>query len=145
MNARPANDLSHRWTLWGLAVAILGCAAGLQVGDNHRAVVPGLGVTLPETCYFKLLCGVGCPGCGLTRCFICLAHGDVRNAWRFNPGGLLCFAIVLFQLPYQAIQIYRIRHGLPEWQLTRSASIAACLLFAALIAQWVWRWFTGDA
>ena len=49
-------------------------------------------------CLFHLLTGFDCPGCGMTRAFLRLAHGDVRGAWLLHPFSpflallLLCLA-----------------------------------------------------
>jgi hypothetical protein len=134
-------DLLHRWLLLTISVAVLVLACGLQVRSDDRVIVPGISTPLPETCYFKLLSGWGCPGCGLTRSFISLAHRDFGRAWRFNPGGILCFAIVVFQLPYQSLQIWRRHRNLTEWRLTRTSAIVAVLVFIVLISQWIGHWF----
>jgi len=44
----------------------------------------GGGGFLPP-CYFKVITGYDCPGCGGTRSVHCLMHGDVVEAFRFNP------------------------------------------------------------
>ena len=130
----------HRWLLLAISVAVLASAVVLQVQGDDRVVVPGISRPLPESCYFKLLTGFGCPGCGLTRSFISLAHGDFRNAWRFNPGGILCFAVVAFQLPYQAAQLWRIHRNRGEWRLPKTTAGVGIVVFAALLVQWIARW-----
>jgi len=62
-------------------------------------------LALPSLCAFRALSGLNCPGCGLTRSFIALSHGDWRGAWQFNPVGLLVYALVLLQFPYRAIRL----------------------------------------
>lgn len=128
---------SH-WIFLGLAVIPLALAAVLQAPGGESVVIPILNVPLPELCTFKRLVGVDCPGCGLTRCFISLAHGDVVAAWRYNPAGILLFAAAVFQIPFRVFQLARMRRGLPAW---RSRALDACLLFIAiaLFVQWVFR------
>lgn len=41
------------------------------------------GNLLPK-CPFKLMTGLDCPGCGITRMIHALLHGDVVAAWHFN-------------------------------------------------------------
>lgn len=36
-------------------------------------------------CVFRLATGLNCPGCGGTRCLFWLLHGDVSQAFFFNP------------------------------------------------------------
>jgi hypothetical protein len=70
----------------------------MSVGPGREVFLPGVG-TIPETCTLHARLGIDCPGCGLTRSFIHLAHGDLRAAWSLNPVGLLMFAFVAAQIP----------------------------------------------
>lgn len=36
-------------------------------------------------CPIKYLTGVSCPGCGMTRAWLSVAHGDLRQAMAFHP------------------------------------------------------------
>ncbi|HXH68803.1 MAG TPA: DUF2752 domain-containing protein [Pyrinomonadaceae bacterium] len=52
-------------------------------------------------CPFHALTGLNCPGCGLTRSFHALFHGDVSTALHFNallPIYLLLFLYLFFSL-----------------------------------------------
>jgi hypothetical protein len=46
----------------------------------------------PVGCPFRLATGLPCPGCGLTRAWVYLAHGDLGDALRANPFGLVTMA-----------------------------------------------------
>ena len=54
---------------------------------------------LPSVCLFYNLTGLPCPGCGLTRSFVCLGHGRFWEALHWHPLGpviyLLFFVIWL--------------------------------------------------
>ena len=61
-------------------------------------VLPPQGFVLPggkplEMCQFKMLTHLPCPGCGLTRSFIGMAHLDLARAARFHPLGLVLFPL----------------------------------------------------
>jgi hypothetical protein len=38
----------------------------------------------PPLCLSRLIFGVRCPGCGMTRAVSCAAHGRLRRAWGYN-------------------------------------------------------------
>src|SRR5262245_22769054 len=91
--ADPATS-ARRWRYhlaWLLvAVVVLSIAAVCRVPEA-AVTLPGMATPLPEICLSRRLLGLDCPGCGLTRCFVALAHGEMARAWRFNPAGLLWF------------------------------------------------------
>lgn len=64
-------------------------AAGALLGPLAVAVALTHG---PVVCGFRVLFGIPCPGCGLTRCLAALAHGDVVTAFRVHPAGPLFLA-----------------------------------------------------
>jgi hypothetical protein len=79
------------------------------------ALVPGservvlLGVEVPEICFWKRALGIDCPGCGLTRSWVYLAHGDWRAAWSMNVLGPILFLTALIQIPLAAARLWRRR------------------------------------
>lgn len=91
------------------AIVAVGESVGLQAALLFLVLVAsallpirGLGI---ETCWWHYLFGVNCPGCGLTRSFISLAHGRVADAFGYNwmgpplfLGTVLAWADRLFRL-----------------------------------------------
>lgn len=59
-----------------LSAAALGCAV---------AVSPPEAASGPVICPFRLLTGLPCPGCGMTRAWVFALHGDLRQALWANP------------------------------------------------------------
>ena len=49
----------------------------------------------PVACLVHLLLGVAGPGCGMTRAFLFIGHGDLAAAFALNPNSLLVFAVVV--------------------------------------------------
>jgi len=130
-----ADPLFH-WIFLGMSVGVLALSFLLTVRSDRYVIVPLLNQPLPELCMLKRQTGLGCPGCGLTRSFISIAHGQFERAWRYNPGGLLFFGIVVFQLAYRPYQLYRIKKGRSEfhaWWL----NVAIWFLVIGLISQWL--------
>jgi hypothetical protein len=140
--SRPRDAILH-WVFLIMAAVVLGLAFFLRAPGGEAVLLPLLNLPLPGVCTFKQFTGTGCPGCGLTRSFISIAHGDFAAAWRYNPAGMLLFAAAVFQLPFRTAQIWRVRRGLPEW---RWRALDACLwlMAAALMIQWIVRaWAPG--
>lgn len=48
----------------------------------------------PTLCLFKLTTGHDCWGCGTTRAFSHLAHGNFAMAWNFNKLVIVTFPLV---------------------------------------------------
>jgi hypothetical protein len=127
------------WAILAASLVVFGLALVLSVRGEEQVIVPGAGKPLPGLCGSKMLFGVNCPGCGLTRCFIHLAHGianttlaagkavrgelsaaantagEARNnlarAWHYNPGGLVLFSVMLAQIPFRSWKLWRIHRG----------------------------------
>jgi hypothetical protein len=132
-------DPLYHAILLGLCACVLLAAFFLSVRDGSQVVLPLLHIPLPELCTARLLTGFGCPGCGLTRSFISLAHGDIATAWSYNPAGLWLFAIMALQIPFRSYQLWRLRRGQAEIEL-RGAAQPALLIFAiAVLSQWTLR------
>jgi hypothetical protein len=134
---RP-DPLYHR-TILLLSLAVIVLSVVLSVRGGTRVILPGLGLPLPELCMMKKYTNLGCPGCGMTRCFISLGRGDLAAAWSYNPAGIWFYAIVLFQIPYRAVQLWRIRRDLPELRTGWLAHISLGLLAVGMIGQWLLR------
>jgi len=139
----PPQDWVYQAVFLIASLAVIALALVLEVRDQ-RVVLPFSGFPLPESCWFKRLTGLGCPGCGLTRSVICLVHGNFPGAWDFNPGGYLFVLVIAAQLPYRIAQIWRIRRGFAPWCLTNATLVVACLASVALLVQWIVRWW-GNA
>jgi hypothetical protein len=91
----------HRELLALAAFALL-LAPLLEVRpDGERVGVRGGGPTLPPSCGSRAVLGVDCPGCGLTRSFVHLAHGDPAASVRSHRLGWLLALLAAVQIPYR--------------------------------------------
>ena len=135
----PRPDPLYHMVVLGICSAIFLLSLLMSVRDERQVLVPILGTPLPELCMFRRMTGTGCPGCGMTRCFISLAHGDWRSAWHYNPAGPLLFAILAFQIPFRLVQLYRIRRGLPELRTGWLPQVLFGILGLLMIGQWILR------
>lgn len=64
----------------------------------------------PILCPFRLLTGIPCPSCGLTRSWVALMHGDLGQSLAFHPLGWL---VVILAVPF-ALGLDRLIPGLDE-------------------------------
>lgn len=125
-----------------LSVVVLVLAATMSVNDGTKVTPPLLSTPLPELCNMRRFFGIDCPGCGMTRCFISLAHGDLLAAWHYNAGGILLFGLVVAQIPYRSAQLWRIAHGHAEWRPHRLMTGVSVVLVTMLLVQWCWKLYT---
>ncbi len=94
--------------------------------------------TLPELCTFKRVFPIGCPGCGLTRSFISISHGDLATAFRLNFASFFVYAFVVAQIPFRAAQLFLVSGGRQvfgeTWMVRGLVAIASLL-----VVQWCVR------
>ncbi|HSV97652.1 MAG TPA: DUF2752 domain-containing protein [Spirochaetota bacterium] len=82
-------------------------------------------------CFFKLVYGVPCPGCGMMRAFAALAGGDLAAALLFHPLVLVVPFLVLVAV---------FRKSRPFWAMYNSSAFwAACA--ACFMVVWAVRMF----
>jgi len=92
---------------------------------------------LPSVCLFHAVTGLPCPACGLTRSFVCLAHGHLTESLRYHPLGPLLFAVMLATVIYALAE--RLRPGLRVSVTPHLRGlIPLCAVVIFLIA-WVFR------
>lgn len=133
--AQPATSLHA--TFLAMSVAVISASCLLSVDTTNKVTLPLTSLQLPSVCQFRNMTSLDCPGCGLTRSFIHIAHGDLAGAWRYNAAGILMFAFVLAQIPYRSVQLWRIRRGLPELNWWRVGNWALAIATTALVVQWI--------
>ena len=139
---RGPSDATFHLVLLLISAGILLAAFVLKT-DGLAVYLPLLNQPLPEACVLRRLTGLSCPGCGLTRCFISLAHGEISSAWSYNPAGLWLFAVIASQIPLRSYQLWRIYRGRSELVLHNLGAIALALFAVILVVQWVLRLATA--
>jgi len=68
----------HVLSRYGLSLMAAGVLA-------YSACFVPTGLPRFTACAFRRWTGLPCPGCGLTRSFSAISHGDVAAAWGYNP------------------------------------------------------------
>jgi hypothetical protein len=124
----------HRQML-AVAGAVVVLAFLLEVHPDQRVafrLFPSW--PLPETCPSRSLFHIECPGCGLTRSFVHLAHGDWTKSLAIHRVGWLLALAVVLQFPYRLCAL-RSQDGAPLGSTV--PRLFGCLLIFALIANWM--------
>ncbi len=87
--------------------------------------------TGPVVCPFRLVTGLPCPGCGLTRSWVYLAHGRWGDAFAANPFGLVAMVAAVALVVTVANGLVT---GTPVPSMTR---IVTSRPFFAVAAAWL--------
>lgn len=131
--AEPGTDgVGHPLGRWhgatGLYLA-LQLLAGLALGLSRVfpvEVAPAFWV-----CPFKRFLHLPCPGCGLTRAFCAISHGDLAAAWALNPFGYVFYGGAVVALFWPFVARWR-----PQWEQAllraRLVTLGALLLVGAM-------------
>ena len=122
-------------TTWVVLTGILGASLLLPL--------PGPGGSighLPSVCPFYNLTGLPCPGCGLTRAFVCLGHGRWHEALHWHPLGWLVYGVCLLLWLRSGLFLWRgvLLWPLPPLTAARLGWGSATLLLLAGIARIGW-------
>jgi hypothetical protein len=125
----------RHWAFLVVSAAIIVAACLLRFGEaGHLSVAGSSGLTLPTVCGSRLLFGIDCPGCGLTRSFVALAKGDLAASFRYHHLGWVLALAVLAQIPYRIWRLRELKTQSVErrWPLWFGQS-----LIVLLIGNWV--------
>ncbi len=110
----------------------------LKVTDSNQVMLPSTSLLMPESCLTKMYWGVDCPGCGMSRAFICISSGQFERARQFNSASFVVYLFIAIQIPWHAMQLLRIRSGVGPID-TWWTIVPALAVIAILIVCWIWR------
>lgn len=139
---RPPVHLARGYNLGERAVAIvLGVVGAVAILIAFlwpvRSVEAG-----PGTCLLRTFVGIPCPGCGMTRSWVHLAHGDVTTAFFYNPFGIVFMAVAAIAAVYVAVALIRRRP--PEGMLDLVRPTPAVILVTTWLTWSAYRiWSVG--
>jgi len=98
---------------------------------------------LPSFCTFRNVTGYPCPGCGMTRSWVLLTHGQFLEAVQMNPFGAFLFGWTVLGIAYLGLRTFA---GLPALRLAlrRTGQLVFwSLLGLFLTASWAYTWISG--
>jgi hypothetical protein len=118
-----------------LAAVVVVLSFALDVVPPDRVALRGLHRwPLPQLCLSRAWFGLDCPGCGLTRSFIYLAHGRWSASLHVHRLGWLFAAAVVVQFPYRLLSLRRPDRPLLPRPWPRLLGLA---LITSLILNWL--------
>jgi len=94
-------------------------------------------ITLPSTCTFKLVTGLPCPGCGLTRSLVAAAHGNWRQSVTYHRMGPVFLILLVLQSLYRItwMGLPRLRGSVHRYG--RLLDLAIIPLMVLLFVNWI--------
>ncbi|MCG7633890.1 DUF2752 domain-containing protein [Gordonia McavH-238-E] len=125
LDHRREQGLSANQVVGATTVAVAGAAAlGAACVFTPGGVADG-----PQLCPFAVMTGLPCPGCGLTRSWVALMHGDVGSAFTFNVFGPVFLVLTAVTVVTAALTLVR-RRGAPlsTWRDLVLGPVGAVLL-----------------
>ena len=87
------------------------------------------------SCVIRLLTGIPCPGCGLSRAYLALLHGHVVEAFYYHPLFFVVAPFLLYMTFYDRLS--------PRVSRRTEAIVCVCLT-AAFILVYIARMAWGD-
>jgi len=129
-------EAGMHWTLLIMGAVILMLSLLMRVEGPTSVFLPGASFPMPETCSSRMLFGIDCPGCGMTRAFISISHGRLADAWHFNPASFLLYLVIIGQVPWQTLQLFRIRRGQRPIE-SMWVYLLPSLAILAMLGQWI--------
>jgi hypothetical protein len=112
------------WPLWAVLIVLVWSAFGLALvwlsAHFHRPV---------QLCLVRHLTGVACPTCGFTRGALSLIHGNISQAWLYNP--LLYSVLTLFfaATVFRIVSARSLRINLTDTERSAAWILAGMLFF----------------
>ena len=129
-----------------LAILVAAFCCRIEPGGIVFFRLPVIGVDIPlvDGCLSRRMLGVSCPGCGLTRSFVAVAHGQFRLAVEYNAVGPALFILCMLQIPYRIWAYFREDRvkGRLKWVHDRLGAII-WVAAAALFFFWAYRLVAG--
>lgn len=97
---------------------------------------------LPGICIAKML-GASCPGCGMTRSFVYLTHGEVRESLKLHRIGALLYLYLVIQVGLRWYLLKRPEAAKETWAINLQHWSATAIILL-LIANWFFGLSTGS-
>ena len=94
-------------------------------------------------CPFRALTGLPCPGCGMTRAFCSIGHGEFARAFGYNALAPFVFLAALLLWAHALATVLKLDSARAALEGLRPTPRAASLMLALTLAWWVVRLCAG--
>lgn len=91
-----------------------------------------------DLCAMHRLTSFPCAGCGMTRAFCAISHGDLGAAWGFNPFSFVFYAAFVFMALLPLLERRRPSLGARIWR-RRGTRIAFTAILCSMAVFGLWR------
>lgn len=123
------------------SVLILFFSIVLSPPSEENECVQLFGYNMPIICLHKTLNGYNCPGCGLTRSFVCFAHGQFKESFNFHRIGIVIYLFFAFQIVYRLYIIKFHSKGINK-NIVYFNSYFSVVCIIALFLNWIYNIFS---
>ena len=94
-------------------------------------------------CPFRALTGLPCPGCGMTRAFCSMGHGDLSGAFGYNALAPFVFAGALLLWAHALATVLKFDSARAALERLKPTPKAAGFMLAVTLVWWVVRLSAG--
>ena len=92
----------------------------------------------PVTCALRIVGGVPCPGCGMTRALTELVHARLDASWRYHPLAIPTLISLVVAWVYGVVAVYRpVRPVSPGFVLAALIPAASTFLLVWIARLWL--------
>jgi len=124
-------NLNHRYrALIILAISLVAILVIFSFDPRSASIYP--------PCPYRTLTGYYCPGCGAGQAAYLLLHGQLAQAFYYNPLAVMAFPLVALALVIQCVALLRGREVV-FWNNRREVAFLVALLPLIFILFWVIR------
>lgn len=128
-------DRIYHVTLFVIALLATTLPFVLAIDADGRVAAGGM--RLRGFCLARDVFDTPCPGCGLTRAFVRIAHGDWAAAFEMNRLGFAMFLLLALQVPWRLFLLTAKPKLTPREE--RLLGVIPRILLVALAMNWIWN------
>lgn len=126
----------HHSTFLIVSILIMISSFILTPAPPQGESVSFFGYDIPNSCPSHVIWGIDCAGCGMTRSFVAIVHGQWKEALEFNRVGPILFLLVIIQIPYRLYMLTRPMNEAFRPQ-TIWVQLPPGIVICSLIASWI--------